>query len=73
MSDSADYNSVAFHIKQDAIIAGLQSVGHIRAAKAFDVTVQSGFQPFDLAQRLFPNSFPNDSKSFSAMAPYSIS
>jgi hypothetical protein len=51
MSDSADNNNVTFYIEQDAIIAGPQSVGYIGSAKMFDVAMQSGFQPFNLAQR----------------------
>src|ERR1700730_15842517 len=57
MSDPANNDNVAFHIKQDAIIAGPQSVSHIRSAKMFDVAVPSGFQSFNLAQDLFSNSF----------------
>jgi len=57
MSDSADNNSVVFHIKLDAIIAGPQSVGYVGSAKAFDVAVQPAFQSFNLAQDLFSDSF----------------
>jgi hypothetical protein len=57
MSDSADNNNVTFYIEQDAIIAGPQSVGYIGSAKMFDVSMQSGFQPFNLAQDLCSDFF----------------
>ena len=57
MSDSADNNSVVFHIKQDAIIARSQAVGHVRSPKVLNVAVKSGFQSFNLPQNLSSNSF----------------
>jgi hypothetical protein len=57
MADSADNNSVSFQLKQDAIIAGPQSIGHIGSAKVLDVAVQPGFQSFNLAQDLLSDSF----------------
>jgi hypothetical protein len=57
MSDSANNNNVAFYIEQDAIIAGPQPKDHIGSAKMFDVAVQSGFQPFNLAEDLCSDFF----------------
>jgi hypothetical protein len=57
MSDPADNDNVAFHIKQDSIISGPQSVSHIRSTKVFDVAVQPGFQSFNLPQGLRSDLF----------------